>query len=490
VLEATSGKKLDGFFTELLWKPTQLSPHYDIWSNFAPPATLKPALPDFSIHRLRQQNTWFYVRNLGHASLPAEIAWMQKDSVVFTQWTQPFRGKLRMDNAFTGSFDKVRVNASGEMPDVNIKNNTIYNRMLFSKFRKPRIGLLPIGESQDRFLLYALPVIGANTYDGLMAGVWLSNAVLPAPRFRFMIMPMYGFRSGEINGSVYAHKDFLPYTGSIRKVRLAFVQDAYAGMWRMRPEVTLTSRPNFHARLEKYAPEWEASLAWNRVWMQYPDYAQFPNVYGIGEAAVQVSQSDKVKAWKLRTGLQWYPNHFLLWENEARASWKYTRQLKAGIRLYSGYFLDRQQINFPFRLFFAGSTDYLMQQVFLDRAGRTDYYQPQLHQTDGRMGAFGAYSNLSSQQWLCAVHIRNSIPYTPLFVFSNLGTMAFMPDFKILYDAGIGVELIPDIWEIYFPLMGNMFPNQWVDFKNYGSQIRFMLRLNALTPDRLTQKLR
>jgi len=65
-----------------------------------------------------------------------------------------------------------------------------------------------------------------------------------------------------------------------------------------------------------------------------------------------------------------------------------------------------------------------------------------------------------------------------------------MPDFKILYDAGIGVELIPDIWEIYFPLMGNMFPNQWVDFKNYGSQIRFMLRLNALTPDRLTQKLR
>src|SRR5690606_36374986 len=134
--------------------------------------------------------------------------------------------------------------------------------------------------------------------------------------------------------------------------------------------------------------------------------------------------------------------------------------------------------------------DYLMQQVFLDRAGNTNYYTPQIHQSDGKMGAFGAYSSLSSQQWLCAVHLLNSIPFTPLFVFSNVVTMAFMPISTLLYHLGIGVEILPDIIEIYFPVMGNMFQNQWADIHNYGRQIRFMVRLHALTPDRLIQKLR
>lgn len=489
-LEESIGKNLDFFFADVLWSPQFTVDTTEIAKSQTPPKSLRPSMPDFSLHRLRSEASYFHIRNHARNALPAEIAWMQKDSVVFTTWTQPFTGKLRVENTYSGSFDKIRVNASGAMPEVNIKNNTIYNRSFLPKFRTPKLGFLPLGESDDRLNCYALPVIGANSYDGLLAGVWFSNQILPAPRFRFMIMPMYGFRSGVMNGSLYLHKDFLPDYSSIQKIRLAFVQDAYAGMWRMRPEMSITSRSLYQPRSERFSPEWEARIAWNRVWVQYPDYAQFPNVYGIAEAGLLLSHADKVRTWKLSSGIKWYPGHFNLWENEARASLKYTRQLKFSMRAYSGYFLNRNQVGFPFRLFFAGSTDYLMQQVFLDRAGKTDYYQPQLHQTDGNMGGFGAYSPLSTNQWLCALHLRNSIPYTPLFVFSNIGTMAFMPDTKLLYDVGIGVEIIPEIWEIYFPLMGNMFSNQWADFKNYGNQIRFMIRLNALTPDRLLRKLK
>lgn len=489
-LEESTGKNLDFFFADLLYTPQFDTDTVDICISQSPPKSLMPAMPDFTLHRLRKASAYFYIRNHARIALPAEISWMQKDSIVHTAWTQPFTGKLKIDQTYSGAFDKIRVNASGAMPEVNIKNNTIYNRSFLPKFRTLSLGFLPLGESADRQNIYVLPVIGANSYDGLLAGLWLSNQILPAPRFRFMLMPMYGFRSGVLNGSLYLHKDFLTDLTGIRKIRLAFVQDAYAGMWRTRPEMTITSRSLYQAQSEKYAPEWEARIAWNRLWVQYPYYAQLPNVYGVAEAGIQVSHADKVRTWKLNSGIKWFPGHFNLWENEARASLKYTRQLKFSLRAYSGYFLNRDQVGFPFRLFFAGSTDYLMQQVFLDRAGKTDYYQPQLHQTDGNMGGFGAYSPLSTNQWLCALNLRNSIPFSPLFVFSNIGTMAFMPDTKLLYDVGIGVEMIPEIWEIYFPLMGNMFRNQWVNFKDYGNQIRFMIRLNALTPDRFIQRLK
>jgi hypothetical protein len=68
---------------------------------------------------------------------------------------------------------------------------------------------------------------------------------------------------------------------------------------------------------------------------------------------------------------------------------------------------------------------------------------------------------------------------------ANFQYAGFLP-----WDAGMVLKVIPDIWEFYFPILGSQYQGKTVSFKDYGTQIRFLLRLNLLTPDKLSERLK
>jgi hypothetical protein len=58
------------------------------------------------------------------------------------------------------------------------------------------------------------PIIGVNSYDKLMAGLFITNFKLPFNKFKFLVTPMYAFGSqrftglGKLNYSFYPNKTF------------------------------------------------------------------------------------------------------------------------------------------------------------------------------------------------------------------------------------------------------------------------------------------
>lgn len=463
VLEEVSRKKTDWFFEGLIKAGNT---------------------PDFSIQRLRKQKKELILKNHGQYPAPVKISWLQNDREVYSVWTEPFRGKLKLSNFYTGEFIRIHLNADQVIPEINSKNNAVLNRTFLPKIRPLHLAVLPVGERRNTFPVFVFPVAGVNSTDGLMAGVWLSNQVLPSPRFRISIMPMYGFQSDDITGSMYLKKDFILPASILRKIQFSFTQDAYAGMQRARPQLILFKRKVDFGR----SPDVEIRAAWNMVWVQNEVLEYLPNRYNVGEIMAGAGRKYKVQSWNIQSGLRWNPNHFLLWENEFSFKQKYLKKSAVKLRAYTGYFLNREEVGQAFRAGLSGSTDYLMQQVFLDRAGRSGTVNAIVNQTDGQMGGFGAYSPLSTDQWMYALNLKTDVPYMPFMLFADVGRIAHTAG--IAWDAGMGMSLIPDVWEIYFPFLGSMYSQNTVDFKEYGRQIRFMVKLNLLTPDRLAERLK
>ncbi|NJC27786.1 M1 family metallopeptidase [Neolewinella antarctica] len=73
----------------------------------------------------------------------------------------------------------------------------------------------------EKLPLFALPLLGYNIHDGFQAGVALHNRTLLPQPFEWMIAPLYGFSSGEVNGFGGARYRLLrPFSG-VRQVMLS-----------------------------------------------------------------------------------------------------------------------------------------------------------------------------------------------------------------------------------------------------------------------------
>ena len=63
----------------------------------------------------------------------------------------------------------------------------------------------------DRYnYLFVSPLLGYNTYDGVMAGLLFHNYTLPLNKFQFAVSPLYGFKSKSLNGIGHATYTWYP----------------------------------------------------------------------------------------------------------------------------------------------------------------------------------------------------------------------------------------------------------------------------------------
>ena len=70
--------------------------------------------------------------------------------------------------------------------------------------------LIEYGKKPTKDLILFGPAIGANSYDKLMAGVFITNMKLPPPNFQFLLAPMYATGSKKITGLGFASYSFYP----------------------------------------------------------------------------------------------------------------------------------------------------------------------------------------------------------------------------------------------------------------------------------------
>jgi hypothetical protein len=169
--------------------------------------------------------------------------------------------------------------------------------------------------------------------------------------------------------------------------------------------------------------------------------------------------------------------------------------------LFAGKFLysrDEYYGNYNFRLSgWNGTNDYMFDNVFVGRseyakADRNYFFGNQFVQNDG---AFAVYSGLGqTDNWLISLNASTSMPFKlPLRVYLNTGTYADIESYSLsewfVYEAGVSLEIVPEVFEIWFPVKMSKDLKATSDFyyDDYWEKVRFTLYLNRLDPFKFLQ---
>ena len=189
VLEEVSGKRLDWLFVGLI---------------------NERRVADYKISHVRQSKgrSFVTVKSVGQLDGPVVVQRIKNGAVAESVWVSPSANGKKYNTVELGASqskfgvqrgrkisDTFVIDENRMIPEVN-RNNNVWTG-------EGRKTTLKFGTGNDlpwERNHYWLPAVGWNQYDKAMLGVVLHNTSLPAPKWRYSLVPMYSFGRKNLSG--------------------------------------------------------------------------------------------------------------------------------------------------------------------------------------------------------------------------------------------------------------------------------------------------
>ncbi|SDK65265.1 hypothetical protein SAMN05421823_103188 [Catalinimonas alkaloidigena] len=447
---------------------------------------------DYAVRRssVSEKTATLYVENVGSIAGPITVSAVRGGKVVQTKWYPGFTGVQKIELANEG-WEHLVIDPEHHMPEYNRQNNTI--ELVTDRRVEPiRVRLLPTLEDNRYTQLFITPVGGYNATDKVMLGAAFYNSILPRKPLRYLVMPMWSSGQRGLTGSFQVAGE-VPSITTLGRIDAALRTDIYAGYIRTQPHVRLA----FGDGLDLQQPQKELSLRLvnMRFGLQqlpaYQDGAPIPGQswqrYNVLTTTYRIHQQNALERWELRGELQNKGADFALLSATAEWNFHYRRKSQVRLRGFAGGFLLARNLTNGFRLGMSGSTDYLGDQILLDRRGVTETVPAFLRQRIDDQGGFRGLTSAYSRKGLVALNGAVDVPYLPISVFGDVG---YTPDGGgLLTGTGLSLRLLPEILTIDVPLAGSSYADRFpTGIDDVTKQIRFTLHLKQLTPSTMLRR--
>jgi hypothetical protein len=379
-------------------------------------------------------------------------------------------------------------------------------------------------ETDKHHYIFASPAIGYNFYDKFMIGALVHNYTLPLNKFQFVVAPMYGTKSKQLNGIGRLGYTFYPGDKG-QKFELAVAGATFSG-----DNFTDSTNTTNAQRFSKIVPSLKYVFANKNQRSSITKYIQW-KTFLINETGLQFTR-DTVNQVDVIT----YPTEsryvnqlrFVIENNRALYPYKGSLQFEQGegfarlaftgnyyfnyakgggmdVRLFAGKFFylgdktfikqfetDRYHLNmtgpkgdedYTYSNYFIGRNEFekfSSQQIMIRDGGfkvRTDYLSSKIGKTDDWLAAANFTSTIPN-----AINPLAVLPFKlPLRVFVDVGTYAEAwkknaPTARFIYDAGLQLSLFRNVVNIYVPLL---YSREYKDyFKSTITEKRFQRNIS------------
>ncbi|HTN45514.1 MAG TPA: M1 family metallopeptidase [Flavipsychrobacter sp.] len=470
VMERNTDKPLDWFFRDLLSTDSRI---------------------DFALKKVHTQNGWttVAVKNKTGLSLPVIISTSAEDSTTSSVVSLPFKKDTILTFPAKAEWKSVRI--SPAVADMKSQNN----------FRHAGLQLRPFAgfNNTGKQKVFWLPAVGYNVYDGFGAGLVLHNITMPENKFRFIVAPLYSFRSKSFNGAgsvaYVTHpknnfeevtvqldaKSFHYNESGVNMSKLLFVRYT-----KVAPSLRLILKePKANSPVTR-----NIMLKGYGIQEEYFNYVQDP---------VDSLFRPEKKNEQLYYGLLRYSHR----NDRTFNPFNYTGELQAGknfmkltaeaniridyhiknkslyVRAFAGKFFhvnnpasfnnDRYYLNSTF----SGVNDYLYDDTYIGRNEREGLASQQVSMREGGLKIptpFLASPLGRNDNWLAAINLKSDLPVKlPIRLFLDVAVFADASKLnpsgdKILFDGGVEFH-IKDMVNLYIPLVMSR------DFKDYFNTI-------------------
>ncbi len=461
------------------------------------------------------------IKNKQHNKIPFTLSSMNHNKIERTQWYGGFMGKNTVLFPYA-HFQELGLDADYSSIEYKRQNNYIRMRGICRKTEPFQLKLIGGLENPRYTTLYVAPAFGYNFYNKMMYGLIFYNSIFPNKNFEWQIAPLYSKESGNINGFARINTYFFPAQNSLTVTKINFnistVRFAY-GVHRSEENIDYFDEiQRVQGSLKLFfktdEPYLVNAFSIRNIWLYGKEYLydfnnstqklyKFrPDFYHMDyfQLVYEYINSRKVNPFSFRVVNEsgfYMENTFTLRNNylsrmTAEFNYRVNYSAKKGldIRVYGGYDPSSSQ-----PIFLAagnGYNDYTIDHYFLGRFEHSGFDAHQVSNSGGMMkfNTSADAGRLGEGFSALALNLSSSLPVPWLFVFTDVGVYNPMSSIfnqnNVLFDAGLGVHIIPGVFDVYLPLLvsddikRNIFTQPTYDI--WYKRVLFTLELQKLDP--------
>ena len=399
---------------------------------------------DYKIERMQivGDTVELVIRNTATVNGPFPISLYAADRPVHEGWQAGFQGSRTIRIPLPEEVDRAMLDAHRQTLDADRQNNSSRAAGLLKKWEPLQLRLLAGYNRHDRSSIYITPLPGWNTHDGLLLGGLLHGGLLPGKNTAWYAAPLYGVRSGAINGTAGARHRWYPETGKIAAWQLSGnISSFHTTSWGIAADTSLRAiRLTGRLQAELFTEPGsglsrQLALQYWHIQREVPVFSTEGESLGlgyaqpgfIGELSYQQQQRSALKPWQLTAAAEYHTfvhdrrdQSYLKLSLDASGQWQYRQKQWLSWRFFGGYFpynsLKGKAIFNQTALTISetGYYDYRMDQYFMDRQASNGLAAQLTGSGQGgfRLPLLPSYLG-RSQSFLVAANMTTDFPFLP-----------------------------------------------------------------------------
>jgi len=422
---------------------------------------------DLSISKTSEN--FYRVSEKNNIRVPYSVGLFKNDSIIYSEGFNAYK-QIELPKL---DYDYVAVNPKVKIPEINQNNNWIYKSKSTKPLRLRFIGDLDNPKNRN---IYIRPEVTYNLYDGISPGINIINRGIKNKPFTFEIFSQYASNTENLVGALNLKYQL---NDEIRKnystiYSIQYKTNHYDENLRYHvffPSIVLNFRDNKDLRSNIVRT---FSLSNYTIRKESSDSEKFLNDYSIYNIGHAYSEIDIVKYLRTSFNSQLSKNfgkiNFVF---DYRKLLDNNRQFQA--RLYFGKFLwNKNRDNTYFNYNLSRSGDYLFNGNYIGRSEEDGILSQQFIMAGGGFKSF--FENPSTNNFILSTNLNFGI-WKWFESYLDLGILKDKEEkSRYFYGAGIRLNILPDFFELYFPVsFNNGFE---LSQENYSSKIRFIVSYN------------
>ena len=421
----------------------------------------------------------FQIKNKTGIYAPIPIYGIRKNEVVFKTWIEPKNNNDSIYNFERKNADKIVINYDNEVPEYNQRNNwkslknvVITNRPVKFNFAKD------LEDPYYNQILY-IPTLTYNYYDGFTPGIRFHNKTILDKPFTFDINPAYSLKAQTLSGSSAFSWSQYYRNSTLYNVRYSLSQNYF----HYAPDATylrLNPMVQFRIREENFRDNRKQLFLFRQVIVnrEASDYIvdnSTPN-YSVFNARYSNSKTELINHLSFMSDIQ-LSGDFGKLSGEIEYRRLFENNRKLNLRLYVGSFLYNTTNSDYFSFGLDRPTDYMFDYNFYGRSESTGFFSQQFVMAEG--GFKSKIEPSYANQWMSTLNASYAV-WNWIELYGDMGFMkSKQQSADFVYDSGVRLNLVPDYFELYFPVYSN---NGWeITQTKYNEKIRFVITLSPKT---------
>ena len=424
---------------------------------------------DLRIKRISKNEVEVYEKN--DIIIPYSIGYIKNDSIIETKYFNEYK-KIEIPKL---DYDYVAINPEIKIPESSRINNWLYVKSK-SNFKPLRLKLIGDLENPKYMNLYLRPEITYNLYDGISPGLNILNKGLKNKPFDYEIFTQYASKEKTLIGSLnfryqinnevknnYSTIFNLLYTTNHYKENLRYQVFSPSLRINFRDNKNLRSKIRKSIMLSMYNVNKENDIINDNLLDNY-------SIYNLG---YYYSDIGIIKYLKTSINTE-FSNNFgkINLEFDYRKLFKGNRQFQARVYLGKFFWNNDKFDNFKYNLGRSGG--YLFLNNYLGRSEQSGLLSQQFIMAGGGFKSF--FEEPTTNNFMLTTNLNIGI-WKWIEGYLDLGMLKDKTkDYRYFYGTGIRLNLLPDFFELYFPISSNN-GLELNDYRYYNN-IRFIVSYN------------